>query len=80
LGDISSLREIWQDAAVFTAPDNASALAEILNGLIRNNARRCEFAARARTRALTFSPHRMGERYLGCYQSCFDPEVVEVPA
>ena len=80
LGDIPSLREIWQDTAVFTAPDDASALAEILNGLIRNNARRCEFAARARTRALTFSPHGMGERYLGCYQSCFDTEVMEVPA
>lgn len=80
LGDIPSLREIWQDAAVFTAPDNACGLAQILNGLIGNHARRCEFAARARTRALTFSPRRMGERYLGCYQSCFDPEVVEVPA
>ena len=67
LGDIPSLREIWRDAALFVAPDDAGALAEALQALIRDPARRSDLAARAHARGLLYSPRRMAEGYLAAY-------------
>lgn len=67
LGDIPSLREIWKDTAVFVAPDDSAALAHALLDLIHDAKRREEFARRARSRALTYSPSRMGQGYLRAY-------------
>jgi glycogen synthase len=68
LGDIPSLREVWDDVAVFVPPDDADALAVTLQALTRNPARRAEFAARARTRARQLTPQRMLAGYLTVYR------------
>jgi glycogen synthase len=68
LGDIPSLREVWDDVAVFVPPDDAGALAVTLQGLTRDTARRVEFAARARARALQLTPQRMSAGYLAVYR------------
>jgi glycosyltransferase involved in cell wall biosynthesis len=67
LGDIPSLRELWQDAAVFVAPDDPSALWRTLNLLIESAPRRAQLGARARARALAFSDNRMADCYLATY-------------
>jgi glycogen synthase len=67
LGDISSLRETWEGAAVFVDPDDAGALGAALRGLIDDPARRGELARRARCRGLTFTPQRQVARYLEAY-------------
>lgn len=67
LGDIPSLREVWGDAALFVHPDDGDGLVEALRGLMSNPARRGRQAARARARALTFTPRRMAEAYLELY-------------
>lgn len=67
LGDIPSLREIWQDAAAFVPPTDADAWAGELRCLIADSGRRHELAARARRRGLEFTPHRMAAEYLACY-------------
>jgi len=68
LGDIASLREIWGDAAVFVPPDDGNAIAHAINTLINDYSLRTALAAKARTRALKFTPQRMVAGYLEAYQ------------
>ncbi len=67
LGDVASLREVWGDAAVFVAPDDAGALAGALRALAADEGRRVVLGARARARALAYAPERMAAGYLGAY-------------
>lgn len=70
LGDIPSLREVWGDAALFVAPDDERVLAQTLNFLIEHADRRAELGARARSRALEYSPQVMARQYLAAYDLC----------
>jgi len=67
LGDIESLREIWDGAAVFVDPHDSQALKTQLLELIGNHNYRREMAARARERALRFTSERMVQNYLAAY-------------
>lgn len=67
LGDIPSLREVWQDAAIYVKPDNALALKAALLGLIADAPGRRELGDRAYRRALEFTPQRMAIGYLAAY-------------
>lgn len=67
LGDIESLRETWDGAAVFVDPNDSDALKSALLQLIGNNNYRHEMVHRARVRALQFSTRRMAEDYLAAY-------------
>ncbi|XHF30560.1 glycosyltransferase family 4 protein [Corallococcus exercitus] len=69
LGDIPSLREVWGDAARFVPPDDPRELARTLRFLMDHPREREALAARGRERALTFTPDRMAEAYLGLYAS-----------
>lgn len=67
LGDIPSLREIWQDAALFVSPDCDEAWEAVLRETMVNGAYRTELARRARHRALQFNPQRMARAYVETY-------------
>jgi glycosyltransferase involved in cell wall biosynthesis len=67
LGDIPSLRENWEGAAVFVGPDDTGALEAALLHLAGNEHRRRCLAAKARERAVSFTPERMAAGYLGAY-------------
>jgi glycogen synthase len=67
LGDIPSLREIWEDAAVYVSCDDEAELKETLNQLIADRARLEELAAKAHARAQKFNPRNMAEHYLRAY-------------
>src|SRR5947199_548681 len=64
LGDIPSLRENWDDAAIYVPPTDSSALREALLGLIRFPDTRANFARRAHARALTSTPQLMATSYV----------------
>jgi glycosyltransferase involved in cell wall biosynthesis len=68
LGDIDSLREIWEDAAIFVEPEDRRQLVWTLNRLIADDRRREVMALRARARALQFDPRRMAAQYLHAYE------------
>jgi glycogen synthase len=68
LGDIRSLRENWDGAAVFVAPDDRAALVAALRGLMENTNRREQLAAAANQRAQEFSVAKMADRYLETYE------------
>ena len=67
LGDIPSLREIWDDAAVFVPPEDVVRLRLALIDLIEDRPRREELARRAGARARRYTPERMAAGYLDLY-------------
>lgn len=67
LGDIPSLRELWQDAAEFVPPNDAIALRATLTRLVNDPEHRAALAGRAYHRAEQFSVERMGREYLAAY-------------
>lgn len=67
LGDIPSLREVWDDAALFVPPDEPDALERALRCLIDDDTRRAHLGQRARERALGYTPARMARAYLDAY-------------
>jgi glycosyltransferase involved in cell wall biosynthesis len=75
LGDIPSLREIWDDAAVFVPPDDPAQLADVLQQLIDDPPRRIDMARRAQRRATLYRQDRMAEKYLSLYLKLSRPAV-----
>jgi glycosyltransferase involved in cell wall biosynthesis len=80
LGDIPSLRENWEGAAIFVGPDDATALESALSDLIGNEHRRRCLAAKARERAVCFSPERMAAGYLCAYARLAERPVISTAA
>jgi glycogen synthase len=67
LGDIASLRELWNDAALFVSTTDSASLAEAIEELIDRPSRLKELGRKARMRALTFSRSRMATSYVDAY-------------
>lgn len=68
LGDIPSLRETWEGAAIFVNPENPSELGKTLRSLIEDLPYRETMAKRAGVRALSFTPERMAQGYIEVYR------------
>ena len=77
LGDIASLREIWNDAAVFVDPNDSNALKHELLDLISNPERREEMSQRAHARALEFTSARMAQNYFALYEELIQEEFAQ---
>lgn len=72
LGDISSLHELWDGAALFIATDDVASLIGSIEQLIDNPQERERLGREARERALTFSQSRMTEAYLQVYSDLME--------
>lgn len=68
LGDIPSLRELWDGAALFVAPMDAEALAGAIGALIADPRRRHALSLQARRRARHFSAARTARSYAALYE------------
>ena len=75
LGDIPSLRELWQGAAMFVDPSDDAAVADGLCRLIVNRPYRMYLAAEARRRADGYSAARMVQAYLDRYRTLLGTEL-----
>ena len=75
LGDIASLREYWDDAALFVPPDDVDALRDALLRLIDDDAQRDHLAARAHRRAMFMTAVRMADDYLRAYEELVSRKV-----
>jgi glycosyltransferase involved in cell wall biosynthesis len=69
LGDIPSLRELWDGAAVFVDPNDTDAIATALRELAENSTYREKCGRRARLRGQEFTPARMAAQYESIYQA-----------
>lgn len=67
LGDIPSLRENWEGAALFVPPDDVEGLHAALASLIAEPQRRAVLAALARRRSRAFGARRMAAAYAALY-------------
>jgi glycosyltransferase involved in cell wall biosynthesis len=67
LGDIDSLRENWDGAALFVPPDDPDALAFALRHLIADETLRTRNMARAQRRAMHLTPRAMADAYIEAY-------------
>jgi glycosyltransferase involved in cell wall biosynthesis len=67
LGDISSLRETWDGAALFVDPEDLASLHAAIHALISSPEERTRLAAAARRRARRFTMHRMARAYAALY-------------
>jgi glycogen synthase len=81
LGDIPSLREVWEEAAVFVDPEDTDMLMRALRRLVTEPVLCSRMSTLARTRALEFSPKRMADAYLAAYAELMHPrqEAPHVP-
>jgi glycosyltransferase involved in cell wall biosynthesis len=68
LGDIASLREVWEDAAVFVKPDDSQALEGAIRALIDDADGRALVARSCAARAREFTPERMAQGYADSYR------------
>ncbi|SNB47494.1 glycosyltransferase family 4 protein [Geobacter sp. DSM 9736] len=69
LGDIPSLRELWEGAAVFVPPDDTEALKNALQELCTDHFYRERLAGEAYERSMSFSLDRMAAQYMDAYLS-----------
>jgi glycosyltransferase involved in cell wall biosynthesis len=73
LGDIPSLREIWNNAALYADPDKPAELQSQIQRLIQNEAQRREMAKKAQQRAQRYSPERFARQYVEIYTELLFP-------
>jgi len=72
LGDIRTLRETWDGAALFVDPNDAEALRDNIEALLFDAERTAAWAGRARRRARRYSAGRMADAYLDAYACLAD--------
>lgn len=69
IGDIPSLREIWDDAAMFVDPRDPREIARAVNDVLADDELREELARRAKKRAEKYTPQRMADGYRHTYEA-----------
>jgi glycosyltransferase involved in cell wall biosynthesis len=77
LGDIATLRELWDGAAFFLEPDDEEGWARTLSQLAEDSRLASEYGRRARERALRYSAQRMAAGYLEAYRTVWAPKTRE---
>src|SRR5439155_366986 len=73
LGDVPSLRENWEGAALFVAPDDCAAWRSVLRQLIEDDSDRALWAFSAQQRARGFSLDAWQEAYPDLPITIYDP-------
>jgi glycosyltransferase involved in cell wall biosynthesis len=68
LGDIDSLRENWDGAALFVDPEDQAALADAVQSLIDAPTERAALGQAAVRRAATFTIERTAGEYFRMYE------------
>lgn len=76
LGDIPSLREVWQGAATFVCPDSPEQIAAAIDRLASDPSELRRRSQAAHARALTLTIERMSHAYLHSYRSLIGEERV----
>jgi glycosyltransferase involved in cell wall biosynthesis len=71
LADIPTFRELWQDAAVFVAPDDTAALTSMLAWISNDERARKALQRAAHQRARRYTLHEMAAQYSDLYLDLF---------
>ena len=68
LGDIESLKEIWQDSAIYVNTNDPITLAETINGLMNNPTMIRDFANKAYEQAKSYTTSSLANQYFKTYR------------
>jgi glycogen(starch) synthase len=68
LSDISTLRELWNDAAMFVPAHKPRDLCDALRSVLDNRSLRRELGLKAQSRAARFNAQRMATEYFNLYR------------
>ena len=79
LGDIPSLRELWDGAATFVDPDDADALGDALDTLIADASQRELMALLANDRARRYTVAAMADAYCALYRQLASTPTLTLP-
>ena len=69
LGDVPSLRQIWDGAALFTSPKDPCELRDSITRLIKDETLRNNLVGAARRTAAYYTPERLAANYVKVYRS-----------
>ena len=69
LGDSESLREVWEDAALYVLPDSRTSLRDQITSLIEEPYLLAGYAQRAHEHAMQFNPQRQAASYMNLYRN-----------
>lgn len=67
LGNIDSLKELWEDNAIYVDTDDVNTLAQTVNNLMNDDDLRLSIAERAMLHAANYRNSGVAENYLGVY-------------
>lgn len=73
LGDIPTMRELWDGVARFVDPDDPEALAEAIEALLADPDAALSASRAARRRALSYSAEAMARGYVALYRELLAP-------
>ncbi|HET7898497.1 MAG TPA: glycosyltransferase family 4 protein, partial [Flavisolibacter sp.] len=76
LGDIPSLREVWEDAALYCNTDDAQSLAQTVNELLANESMRTEYSQKAKQKTQQYTTEAMADNYWQLYQQTIKQTVL----
>ena len=79
LSDIATLRELWDDAALFVEPGDPAGYAAAFQRLFDDPAERRRLGARAKARSVRYSADRMSTAMLEIYRR-LQPRLAKAPA
>jgi len=77
LADIPTLRELWEDAAIFVAPKQPRALRDAMQSVLEDKSLRQDLSSKAQARAARFSAQRMASDYLAAYRQLLSSRIKE---
>lgn len=78
LSDIATLRELWDGAALFVAPHDDATIANALDSLLHDPARRARLGAAAEMRARAYSVEAMAAGMLDIYNAALARQTARV--
>ncbi len=79
LSDLPSLREFWDDAAIFVEVNNVREWSETINRLSADKIALRKHAQRARARALSLSADAMCQQYAELYEAMCEKQMERAP-
>lgn len=80
LSDLDTLKELWQEAALFFNPEDEADAEKMAMRLLDNPQFLKELSQKAKNRAADFSEEKMGEAYFGLYRKMVEKKHKKISA
>lgn len=77
LNELDTLKELWNDTAIFFDPNDRTEAKKIILDLIEHKSFREEVSEKARVRAANFSAEKMAENYVNLYREIIENKKIK---